>query len=113
MSDNPYASPTTAPSVPVAAGKMRIRRMGVLQLAKISAVMYALITAVIFVPIMLFFMAVGAGAGAGAGSVGFLGLLIAPILYGIGGFIAGAIGAFVYNLVAGWVGGMEFEIERG
>ena len=32
-------------------------------------------------------------------------------MYGVMGFIGGAIGAFVYNLVAGVVGGIEIEVE--
>ena len=34
-----------------------------------------------------------------------------PILYGICGFIFTAIGCAVYNLVAGWVGGVEVELD--
>ena len=32
-------------------------------------------------------------------------------LYAIIGGIFGALGAFIYNLVSGWVGGIEMEIE--
>jgi len=110
MSDNPYASPTTAPSIPAAAGTMRIRRIGVLQLAKIMAITYALISAIVVVPMMLFLMLAGSS-NSGAG-VGILGLLFAPILYGIAGFIGRAVGAFVYNIVAGWFGGMEVDLVK-
>lgn len=114
MSDNPYASPSTSPSVPPAAGTMRLRRIGVLQTAKFLAVMYAVLGLIIAVPIGLIAMAAGGNAGSGAGIAGgFIGILIAPVLYGIGGFIGGAIAAFIYNLVAGWVGGIEFELQRG
>lgn len=34
-----------------------------------------------------------------------------PIFYGVMGLIAGAIGAVVYNLFAGVVGGLEIEVE--
>jgi hypothetical protein len=34
-----------------------------------------------------------------------------PIFYGIMGFVVGAIGALLYNLVANWVGGIEMEVE--
>ncbi|HEY0562816.1 MAG TPA: hypothetical protein VGD04_05780 [Methylophilus sp.] len=38
-----------------------------------------------------------------------MGLLLAlPFIYLIFGFIFTAIGAWVYNLVAGWVGGIEY-----
>jgi hypothetical protein len=34
-----------------------------------------------------------------------------PVLYGIFAIITGAIGAALYNLVAGWVGGIQVELE--
>jgi hypothetical protein len=34
-----------------------------------------------------------------------------PVFYGILGFIGGMIGALVYNLAAGIVGGIRFELE--
>jgi uncharacterized protein involved in cysteine biosynthesis len=34
-----------------------------------------------------------------------------PMLYGVIGFIAGLIGALFYDLLAGWVGGLELEME--
>jgi hypothetical protein len=36
-------------------------------------------------------------------------LLMAPLMYGIFGFLGGVLGAFVYNLVAGMTGGIELE----
>jgi hypothetical protein len=38
-------------------------------------------------------------------------MLFAAQLYAIMGFLIGAIGAFVYNLVAKWIGGIEVEVE--
>jgi hypothetical protein len=38
-------------------------------------------------------------------------VIILPILYGIFGGIFAAIGAAIYNLVAGWVGGLEVDIS--
>jgi hypothetical protein len=37
--------------------------------------------------------------------------VLLPLLYGILGFIGGAIGAAVYNLFSGIVGGLELELE--
>lgn len=37
--------------------------------------------------------------------------IILPIFYGAMGFILGVIGAFIYNLIARWVGGIEVEVE--
>jgi hypothetical protein len=46
---------------------------------------------------------------AGFFSVGFA--LFFPVLYGVIGFIAGLIGALLYNLFARWVGGFELQLE--
>jgi hypothetical protein len=45
-----------------------------------------------------------------AGRLGVLAVIVCPIVYGIVGGIAAAIGAAIYNLVAGWVGGLEVDI---
>jgi hypothetical protein len=49
----------------------------------------------------------------GIGSVvaGIIIMIAVPIFYGIFAFIGGAIGALVYNLAAGIVGGIRFELE--
>ena len=45
------------------------------------------------------------------GGVGLAAIIIYPIIGAIGGFIGGIITGFVYNLVAGWVGGIEMEFD--
>ena len=40
-----------------------------------------------------------------------LAVIVCPIAYGIIGGIAAVIGALIYNLAAGWVGGLEVEIS--
>ncbi|HYY96259.1 MAG TPA: hypothetical protein VE713_17265, partial [Pyrinomonadaceae bacterium] len=53
------------------------------------------------------------GAAGVGGIVGGLVLMIAiPIFYGIIGFIFGAIGALIYNIAAGIIGGLELELEN-
>jgi hypothetical protein len=44
----------------------------------------------------------------GKGGAGFVILL--PLLYTGAGFLAGVIGAALYNLIAGWTGGFEIEL---
>jgi hypothetical protein len=46
------------------------------------------------------------GFGMGLGAIIFF-----PICYGLIGGVFGAIGAVIYNLVAGWVGGLEVDIS--
>jgi len=37
--------------------------------------------------------------------------IAAPIAYGLIGFIMGALSALIYNLISGWVGGIEMELD--
>jgi len=59
--------------------------------------------------------ALGQSATSGASLFGFgmgLGAIILfPIGYGLIGGVFAAIGAVIYNLVAGWVGGLEVDIS--
>ena len=83
----------------------RIDRFSVGQSAKVVGVLYALM-GLVFVPFFLLaslFSPRQAGFG-----VGFA--LVVPILYGVAGFVFTAIGCALYNLVAGWVGGIEVEL---
>ena len=47
----------------------------------------------------------------GGAWVGPLPLILCPVLYGLLGGIANVIGALIYNLASGWVGGLEVEIH--
>lgn len=104
--------------------EMTIRRFSVFSVAKIQGLLAFVIGLLIGVVYGLFFMLFGAvmsslaprgdsQALGGVSSVVFgLVLMIAiPVLYGILGFIGGMIGALVYNLAAGVVGGVRFELE--
>jgi hypothetical protein len=46
------------------------------------------------------------------GAIGLAAIIICPIIYGIIGGIAAAIGAAIYNLASGWVGGIEIDIAQ-
>ena len=100
---SPYASPKTDLGFSARPKKKRLTRIAPLQAGIVSGVLYALIS-LIAVPILLFFPL---AAGVGGAELGFV--IMIPIIYGILGFIGGVIGAAVYNLVAGWTGGLAFE----
>ena len=38
-------------------------------------------------------------------------LIVVPVFYALLGFIIGFVGAAIYNVVAGWLGGLQFEVE--
>ena len=103
--------------------KLRIRKLGVLSVAKIEGAILFVLSLLISIPyglILIIYGLVGgsaignsAGLAIGAGGV-VIGLLIMvglPILYGTMGFVGGAIAALLYNLFSNWVGGIEIEVE--
>ena len=99
--------------------KRRIKKFTPLQLGKMLAVIYGL-GSLIFVPFFLLFAGIASMMPKGAGApampaifgmgVGFI--LFFPIMYAVMGFVTGALGALIYNLVAKWIGGIEVEIEE-
>lgn len=97
---------------------MIIKRIDVLSAAKLAGIIaaaFGLLAGVIFFLFGSMFGALlGAAGGHGGGTAmfgGFMGIILLPILYGIFGFIGGLIQAFVYNLAAGFVGGIRVETE--
>jgi hypothetical protein len=88
----------------------QIKRFSIGQAAKFLGVLY-LLFGLLFIP---FFLVIGMMGPTDGNNFFFGGTMMAvamPVLYGIFGVIGGAIGAALYNLVAGWVGGIEVEIE--
>ena len=97
--------------------KLRIRKINVLSAGKVAGVIYLIIGVFIglifsVVPRMGYGM-MGTGYGSAFGSMMYGGaaIILFPILYGVGGFLAGIIGAFLYNLIAGWIGPIEIETD--
>jgi hypothetical protein len=103
---------------------MIVRRVGVWSVAKLYAVMAAaggLIAGILFALLSTLGGLAGAassegGSGALAGGLGALfgvgAIIFLPIMYGVLGLAAGAIGAALYNLFAGIIGGIEVELQQ-
>ena len=100
---------------------VRIRRFGIIRTATVAAMMYAVIilvsTLLIALPFVLLASAAGRDSGMSAGILGggivgvlLLGLLGA-VVYAVIGWVMTAIACAIYNLVAGWVGGIEVQLE--
>lgn len=95
---------------------MVIKRIGPVSCAKIAGILY-LVLGLIFGAI--FSMASLAGAlvsdtpgSAGFGAlVGASSIVVFPILYGGFGFVMTLIMAWLYNVVAGIVGGVELDLQ--
>ncbi|MBX3690381.1 hypothetical protein [Dokdonella sp.] len=92
---------------------MVIKRFNVLKLAIFQGALMAAFGLLAGLMVLIFgSMFAGALGKPSVGVFGGIGALIfMPIMYGVMGFIGGAIGAFVYNLVAGVVGGIEIDVE--
>ena len=104
MTEPQFASPRTR----------RLRRIAPVSLGKILGVMYALM-GLIFLPFFALASLFAVHA-PGHDAAPMMGLslvfaLLMPIFYGVAGFIFGVLSAWVYNLLAGWIGGIELEIE--
>ena len=104
--------------------EMTIRRFGVLSVAKIYGLLTFVIGLIIGVIYGLFLILFGAamsaiapsGDAALAGGVSTVVIGVAmmigfPIMYGIMGFVGGAISAVIYNIASGVIGGIKFELE--
>jgi len=93
--------------------KVEIKRLDVISVAKIQAAVMAIIGFVIGIIVALVTSVAVAFTGLlpGAG-LGFLSIIILPIVYGVVGFICGAVGAFLYNVVAARIGGVIFQSKK-
>lgn len=94
----------------------RIRRFGIVQTATTVAVLYMVAIAILIVPLAFLVTVLRSAIPPGDGSAfdvtGIIVFaLIAIVGYGIATWVITAISCVVYNLVAGWVGGIHVQIE--
>jgi hypothetical protein len=97
---------------------VRIRRFNVVKTATVVALMYMVIVAIFAIPFFLLFAIAGVSVNGGptqstglvAGGIVFA--VLAVLFYGLLGWVFTAIACLIYNLVAGWVGGIEVEVDR-
>ena len=91
-----------------------IKRVGVVSVGKILGLLYALMGFILGIIVSLISLIGGAFVEEAIISSTIFGIgaiIYFPIMYGIMGFISGVIMAFLYNLTAGWIGGIEVETE--
>ena len=102
--------------------EMTIRRFAVLSVAKMYGLLMFIFGLIIGIIYGLFFIVFGAAMSAAGGSnaamggastvvIGIVAMFGIPILYGILGFVMGAIGALIYNALSGIIGGVKFDLE--
>ena len=97
---------------------MVIKRVGPVSCAKISGTLYGIIGLIIGGVFSMVAMAGGFASddaspfAAGLGAViGAAAIVVFPLFYGCMGFVATLVGAWLYNVVAGLVGGVEIEVQ--
>lgn len=98
-----------------------LKKIDILSAAKVTAIVSAIwgfIIALISLPFLAIASTASSYAGAAAGfdmaplmlGFGIASIVIAPIVGAIIGFIAGAVGAFFYNIAAKYVGGVKLDL---
>ncbi len=101
---------------------MVIKRIDPFSLGKIMGVIYGIFGLIIGAMFSLLSMLGGLAGlaqdgGAGAGFVSLIlgvgSIIVLPLFYGVVGLIGGVITGFLFNLAAGWCGGLSIEVEGG
>ncbi len=83
----------------------RIRRFGIHSTALTVAIMY-FVLAVLVLPIVYL-----ASRGAPGEPLPGILFVLGPFLYAVFGYVFAAIGCWLYNIVAGWAGGVRLTLE--
>lgn len=104
---------------------MVVRRIGAFSCAKVLGALYALLGLIfgvfyalisLLVAVIGFSTETGSGEGIAAGTFGLIfgvgSIIFFPIIYGILGFVGGLISAFLYNVIARFVGGIELDLDQ-
>ncbi len=101
-----------------------LKKIGVWSMAKLQAILMAFVGLIVGIITALVLSAISPKLAAIEGvnlemlpissitGIGFLTIIAYPIIYGIIGLVGGAVGAWLYNLIARWVGGIEMEFEQ-
>jgi hypothetical protein len=91
-----------------------LKSVGVMSIARIMGLIYGGM-GLLFAPFFLLFAILGSVAGQNknpmAGVLGIVFAIAMPFLYGLTGFVMGALGGLLYNWLSKWVGGVELELE--
>jgi hypothetical protein len=95
----------------------KLKRVGVLSMAKFQAVMMAVVGLLLGGVIYLTQVLLMGGFSAETPEAQILSafgpvmILMFPLAYGLMGFVIGVVGAALYNLIAKWIGGIEVELR--
>jgi hypothetical protein len=91
--------------------KKQLTYIAPLRAGIVLGVLYGILS-LLFVPFILIAAALGSRTGVPAPTIFGLGFaILLPVLYAAAGFIGGVIAAALYNVIAKWTGGFEFEVR--
>jgi hypothetical protein len=85
--------------------KYELKRFAVLETARVLGILYAIL-GLLLAPLFVF----GSLFGPQEDRFGMVLALFLPAVYGILGFVMTVVAAALYNWIAGWVGGIAFEL---
>ncbi len=96
---------------------VKIEKIGVSSAAKIYGLTLGILGFVIGIFYALFLSAFSGLLGnsfpiSSAGGLGIVMVISFPIIYGILGFVIGALGSVIYNFVASKIGGLEIQLSK-
>ena len=91
----------------------QLKRLGVMSVARLYAILMAIAGFIVglFMAILSLISGMAANSAVLGFGLGLASIIVFPIIYAVTGFICGAIGAFLYNVVAGKIGGIEMDFE--
>jgi len=97
---------------------MIVKRVGPMSCAKITGALYGIIGFVLGCILALVSLVGGVASNKPEGAIFVLlfgagAFVVLPIFYGGIGFLATLLMAALYNVMAGWVGGIEIQLEPG
>jgi hypothetical protein len=95
----------------------KIKKFGVLQTAKVIALLYLVGSAIFLVPLSLLAMVTKSPELSSAlqrtlGSSSAAFIISLPLLYGIFGFVFASVACLLYNFIASKIGGVAIEFDE-
>ena len=92
---------------------MIVNRVGPLSCAKIVGLLYVILGLIMGGAVSLFTATLGVFPGRDPGNpvFGMAAVVFFPVLYGVAGFVTTLVAAWLYNGLAGLVGGVEIDVR--
>ena len=93
---------------------MILKKIGVLSLAKVYSALMTLMGLIfgLFFTLINFSLPTLSEVPGPYNLIGVWAIIFLPIFYGILGFVAGGTTAWIYNLVAKYIGGLELDFDK-